>query len=199
MPEGGLRRAWAAALFLAGMLGLGLLSLMQTRGRPALPPGGDFTLQGPQGPVALQQFRGRVVLVFFGYLGCPDVCPRVLGAQGAALRLLTPAERTQVAGLFISLDPERDAPAEVQACAQTFHPLIQGLTGPRSEVEAVALRYGVTVRRTAADSRGNYAVDHTSDTCLIAPSGRLLERLPADTPPEALAAEIRSVLAGVKH
>ncbi len=180
-----------AIAFLVVLVGLGLFSLSRAGGQGGLGPGGDFTLTSAQGPVATQSFRGRVVLVFFGYLGCPDVCPKALGAQGAAFRLLTPQERSRVAGLFISLDPERDTPAAVQECAQAFHPLIQGLTGPAPELADVARRYGVLFSRSGTDSAGRYAVDHTSDTFVLAPDGRLVARLAASTPPEAIAAELR--------
>ena len=96
-----------------------------------------------------------------------------------------------VASSTLSLDPERDTPAAVQACAQAFHPQIQGLTGPVPEIADVARRYGVLFSRTGTDSAGRYAVDHTSDTFVLAPDGRLVARLPASTPPEAIAAELR--------
>lgn len=186
----GSRRGLLAVAFVAGLVALGLLSLVQTGGH-GLPPGGDFTLQSADGPLALRDLRGRVVLLFFGYSRCPDVCPTALTAQAAALRLLAPGERERVAGLFVSVDPEHETLASLQAYARAFHPQIRGATAPAAELEAVARRYGVLYAAQPADSAGQVAVDHTSDTFVIAPDGRLAARLPLGTPPDSIAAEVR--------
>lgn len=185
------RRGLLAAGLLAGLVGLGLLSLSQTGGRAGLPPGGDFTLQTADGPLALRDLRGRVVLLFFGYSRCPEICPTALAAQAAALRLLAPEERERVAGLFVSVDPERETLAALRDYARAFHPQLRGTTAPAADLEAVARRYGVLYAAQPADSAGQVAVDHTSDTFVIAPDGRLAARLPLGTPPESIAAEVR--------
>ena len=185
------RRALAALALLAALAALGLYARLRDAGRAGLPPGGDFTLRSAEGTVALRDLRGKAVLIFFGYLGCPGACPAALVNHAAAFQLLGPGERARVAGLFVSVDPGRDTPAAVQEYAAGFHPLIRGVTGQAAEVEEVARRYGVVYARRPADASGRYAVDHTADTFVVAPDGRLSARLAPETPPEALAAELR--------
>ena len=188
------RRSLLALLFLAGLLGLGIFSLSRTMGQGSLPPGGDFTLQSAAGPVALRDLRGRVVLLFFGYTDCPGICPSALADQAIAFQRLQPDELARVAGLFVSVDPERDTPAHLKDYVRVFHPQLQGVTGPPADLQAIARRYGVLYARQAADASGNYAVDHSSETFVIAPDGRLIARLPYGTPPDAIVAELRRAL-----
>ena len=188
------RRSLLALLFLTGLLGLGLFSLSRTLGQGSLPPGGDFTLQSADGPLALQDLRGRVVLLFFGYTDCPGICPTALADQASAFQRLQPQELARVAGLFVSVDPERDTPAHLRDYVRVFHPQIQGVTGAPSDLQAIARRYGVLYARQAADASGQYAIDHSSETFVIAPDGRLVARLPYGTPPDAILAELRRAL-----
>ena len=82
------RRSLLALAFVAGLVLLGLFSLSRTTGAAGLPPGGDFTLQSADGPLALHDLRGRVVLLFFGYTACPGICPTALMDEAAAFQLL---------------------------------------------------------------------------------------------------------------
>jgi protein SCO1/2 len=157
-------------------------------------PGGDFTLQSADGPVSLKDYRGKVVLVYFGYTFCPDICPTELTNTAAALKLLKPAEAGRVAVLFVSVDPERDTPAHLKEYTAFFHPAMVGVTGTPAEVAAVAKQYGVYYARQKTESAGGYVVDHSSEVYLVGPDGRLSGRLPHAAPPEKVAAEIRSRL-----
>jgi len=156
-----------------------------------LPPGGEFTLEGADGPVSLASLRGKVVLIYFGYASCPDVCPTSLAVIATALRTLTPAERERVRVLFISVDPLRDKPVMLKKYARAFHPNILGVTGQHSVIGDVAVRYGAYYGFTPIPSAGGYAVDHTSVTSVVAPDGRLVEQLSHGTPPPRIAAAIR--------
>lgn len=157
--------------------------------------GGDFTLQSADGPVALADFRGKVVLLYFGYTYCPDVCPTSLAATAAGLKQLKPEELARVATLFVSVDPERDTPERLKEYARFFHPSIVGMTGTPAEVAAAAKRYGVFYARQKVETAGGgYVVDHTSETYVIAPDGRLAGKLPHAAPPEQVVAEIRKNL-----
>ena len=93
------------------------------------PTGGDFTLQSATGPVTLKDYRGKVVLLYFGYTYCPDICPTSLTATAQALGQLAPAELARVQTLFVSVDPERDTPARLKDYGAFFHPSIIGVTG----------------------------------------------------------------------
>lgn len=161
---------------------------------PAAPPGGDFTLESAQGPVSLHDFRGRLVLLYFGYTYCPDVCPTALAATAEGLKKLQPAELARVATLFVSVDPQRDTPARLKDYAEFFHPSIVGLTGRPERLAEIAHRYGVIYARQPSDTAGGYVVDHSSDTYIIGADGRLLGKLPHAAPPELVAKAIRKYL-----
>lgn len=184
-------RSWSATAVIAGLLLLGVFSLSRTAGRSGLPPGGDFTLRSADGPLALRDLRGKAVLLFFGYTECPGVCPTALFDHAAAFRQLRAEELDRVAGLFVSVDPDRDTPARLREYANAFHPRIRGVTGTPADLQDVARRYGVIYSRQAPDRTGQYGVDHSSETFVIAPDGRLAARLPFGTPPEAIVAELR--------
>ena len=109
--------------------------------------GGNFTLQSAQGPVSLEQYRGRVLLLFFGFTTCPDICPTALWDISRAFNQLNADELKQVNALFISLDPERDNYELLQKYAGYFHTRITGVTGRIEIVRQVAERYGVSFEK----------------------------------------------------
>lgn len=157
--------------------------------------GGDFTLQGADGPLRLADYRGKAVLVYFGYTYCPDICPTALTAIADGLRRLAPEEAAKAAAIFISVDPERDTPAHLKEYTAFFHPAITGVTGSPEKIAEVARAYGVFyAKQNASVADGSYAVDHTSDIFLVAPDGKLAGRLPHGTPPEKLAEAMRRLL-----
>ena len=108
--------------------------VMPTLNLAAPPQGGDFTLDSVAGPVRLADLRGQVVLIYFGYTTCPDICPTNLAFLAAALRELTPDELQRVRVLFVSVDPERDDTPRLAVYAAYFHPNIQGVTGAPEQV-----------------------------------------------------------------
>lgn len=160
----------------------------------AAPSGGDFSLDGPKGPVALHDFAGKLVLLQFGYTYCPDICPTSLTILAQALGGLTPAEQAQIQPLFVSVDPERDTVARLKEYTGFFHPSIVGLTGPATRLKEIAGRYGAMFVRQENASAGGYVIDHTALTYLIDRNGRLVASLPHATPAEQLQAEIRKQL-----
>jgi len=188
-----------AVLLAALVLGLAFFWQPEMPERPlpmaAAPAGGDFTLQSAGGPVALQDFRGKLVLVYFGYTYCPDICPTALAATAEGLKLLTPEELARVAVIFISVDPERDTPARLREYAEFFHPAIVGVTGTADELAGIARRYGVFYARQPVETAGGgYVVDHTSDTYVVGTDGKLVGKIAHAAPPEQVAAEIRKRL-----
>jgi len=188
-----------AVLLAALVLGLAFFWHPEMPERPlpmaAAPAGGDFTLQSAGGPVALQDFRGKLVLVYFGYTYCPDICPTALAATAEGLKLLTPEELARVAVIFISVDPERDTPARLKEYAEFFHPAIVGITGTADELAGIARRYGVFYARQPVETAGGgYVVDHTSDTYVVGTDGKLVGKIGHAAPPDQVAAEIRKRL-----
>jgi protein SCO1 len=160
----------------------------------AAPKGGDFTLSGPQGPVRLHDFQGKVVLLYFGYTWCPDICPTNLSLFSRVLNELGPEELEQVQPIFVSVDPKRDTQSRLQEYTEYFHERLIGITGSDDEVAKVAALYGVAYRAVNPETDANYAVDHSADTYLIDQQGHLSETLPHGTPAEVVLKSIRRLL-----
>lgn len=161
----------------------------------AMPEGGDFTLQSADGPVALRDFRGKVVLLYFGYTYCPDICPTSLAATSEGLKELAPDELARVAVILVSVDPKRDTPARLKEYARFFHPAIVGVTGTPEEIAAVAKRYGVFYAEQKVATAGDgYVVDHSADTYIVAADGKLAGKIAHATAPDQVAAIIRKHL-----
>jgi protein SCO1/2 len=161
-----------------------------------MPAGGDFTLQGPQGPVALSDFQGKVVMLYFGYTWCPDICPTNLSLFSRVLSELESEELAQVQPLFVSVDPRRDTLPRLKEYSEYFHPRLLGLTGSDDEVARAAALYGVAYRAVNPETETNYAVDHSADTYLIDRQGHLVRKLPHGSSEETLLQAIRSLLSG---
>ncbi len=169
-------------------------SAMSGQNNHTLPAGGDFTLQSVQGPVSLKDFRGKVVLIYFGYAMCPDICPTNLSMMAGAFGQLSKEELQRVQGVFISVDPKRDSPQRLAEYTQYFHPAIMGITGKPEVIAELAKRYGMAYKKVVLDSVTNYVVDHSSETYIIDPQGKLVERLPHGTLPEQILAAVRKYL-----
>lgn len=164
-------------------------------GLSAKPTGGDFTLQSWRGPLRLSDLRGKLVLIYFGYTWCPDICPTNLAIISLALKDLTPSEREQVQVLFVSVDPERDSVERLKAFAEYFNPDILGVTGSEDEIAAAARLYGAAYRRSQqSGSAMGYMVDHSSYTYVVDRDGKLAETLDHATPAERIVEVIRAHL-----
>jgi protein SCO1/2 len=160
------------------------------------PKGGDFTLQGPAGALSLADYRGQVILLYFGYTWCPDICPTNLSLFSQVLNELTEAELAQVQPIFVSVDPRRDSIERLKEYTEYFHPRLVGITGSESEVARAASLYGVSYRLVNPETEENYAVDHSADTYLIGPQGQLEDTLPHGSSPETLLEKVRALLSG---
>jgi protein SCO1/2 len=160
-------------------------------GKP--PAGGDFVLQSDAGPVDTRSLRGNVVLVFFGYTYCPDICPTSLTTIGQALDALTPAESSRVRTLFVSVDPERDTPARLKDYVHFFHPGMIGVTGSAAEIAQAAKLYGAAYARQDVASVG-YVIDHSGWTYVLDPNGQMVARLAHGVSAGQLVGEIRKWL-----
>jgi protein SCO1/2 len=159
------------------------------------PQGGDFVLDSVNGPVALADLRGKVVLIYFGYTWCPDICPTNLVLIAGALKALKPEELERVQVLFVSVDPERDSVERLAEYSGYFHPEILGLTGTPRQIAEVAKLYGAAYRRTElADSAMGYVVDHSAYSHLVDTQGKLVSNLDHATPSAEIVAAIRTLL-----
>lgn len=149
------------------------------------PKGGDFELVGVEGTQKLSDFNDKLVLLYFGYTYCPDICPTNLGNLSVAYRQLSQEQKDNLQIIFVSVDPERDTPERLQQYASYFEANILGLTGKLSTLNEIASRYGVVFAKVDDPNNGtNYAVDHSAFTYVVAPGGKLIEQLPHATAPE---------------
>jgi protein SCO1/2 len=191
-------------LVIAGLLATLVLGLalfwtpeMPERSLPkaAMALGGDFTLESASGPVSLKNYRGKLVLVYFGYTFCPDICPTSLASTAEGLKQLKPEEAARVAMIFISVDPERDTPPRLKEYAEFFHPSLVGVTGTPENLAEIAKRYGVFYAKQKVETAGGgYVVDHSADTYVVGPDGQLVGKIAHATPPDQVVAKIRSYL-----
>ena len=160
----------------------------------ARPDGGDFVLQSAAGPVDTKALRGNVLLIYFGYVNCPDICPMSMAAGAAALNALTPAERTRTRMIMVSVDPERDTPAGLKDYVAYFHPAMIGAVGTPAETAAIAKSFGAGYQRQPTRPDGTYAVDHSSQTYVVGPDGKLMDMLPLGIPTDKVVAAVRKLL-----
>ena len=154
--------------------------------------GRDFRLPDPQGHErTLADFRDKVVLVFFGFTQCPDVCPTALARASEVKQLLGPdGERLQV--LFISVDPERDTPEILNAYTAAFDPTFLALVGDPARLAETAKEFKVIYQKVPTGS--SYTMDHTSVTYAYDPQGRLRLKLMHDQTSLEVAADVRKLL-----
>ena len=157
--------------------------------------GGPFSLTDHHGTrVTDQDFRGRLMLVYFGFTFCPDVCPTGLQVIAAALEKLG-ARAEEVVPIFITLDPERDTPQALAQYVANFHPRLVGLTGSAAEIESVARLYRVYFRKVKDEaSSAPYTIDHTSIIYLMGRDGQFLTHFTHTTPPDTIAAGIAKAM-----
>lgn len=163
----------AVALALAALVAGAVLWQPGKGATPGLPTGGDFVLQSADGPVDSKALRGKVLLVYFGYTNCPDICPASLAAGGQVLNALSAEERARVRLLMVSVDPERDTLAHLKEYTAFFHPAMTGVTGTPEQVAALAQAFGAGYRKQPAKADGSYAVDHTTATYVVDRDGKL--------------------------
>ena len=156
--------------------------------------GRDFRLADQDGRVrTLQEFRGQVVLIFFGFTQCPDVCPTALARAADALgRLGTDAQRIQV--IFVTIDPERDAPAMLREYTRAFHPSFLGLSGDLATTASLAREFRIFYQKVPTG--GSHTMDHTAITYAFDPQGRLRLAIRHEQTAASVAADVRLMLAG---
>jgi protein SCO1/2 len=151
--------------------------------------GGPFTLTASDGrTVTDQTYRGKWLLIYFGYTSCPDACPTALNDLGVALDRLGP-EAAALQPIFITVDPKRDTREALAEYLKSFDPRIVALTGTAEQVAAVAKAYRVyyATRDTGGDS---YLVDHSSFFYLIDPQGRFVDVMARDLSGDGIAARV---------
>ena len=156
--------------------------------------GREFSLQDPAGKTrTLADFRGKAVVVFFGYTQCPDVCPTTLSTLAETMKLLgSDADRVQV--IFITVDPERDTPALLAEYVPTFDKRFLGLSGNAEATEKVAKEFKVIYQKQPGATPTTYTMDHSAGVFIFDPQGRLRLYARNGQGPEAFAHDLRELL-----
>lgn len=158
------------------------------------PIGAPFSLPDQNGRrVGPAQWKGRVVLMYFGYTFCPDACPTDLYNIAEAIAALGP-DGARVQPVFVTLDPERDTPAKIGAYAEHFHPRFAALSGSAAEIRTVALSYKVFYEKVPLGGIDQYAIDHTSFTYVLDTQGRYAGYFPPGTQGSRMAEQVRALL-----
>jgi cytochrome oxidase Cu insertion factor (SCO1/SenC/PrrC family) len=159
-----------------------------------VPIGGPFTLSDVNGARrSLSDFRGKLVLLYFGFAYCPDVCPTDLMAMGNVIRLLG-TEADDLQPVFITLDPERDTREVLRPYVASFHPRFVALTGTEHEIRRIATSYKVFFEKVRTPGASSYVIDHAAYIFLLNREGQFVTLFPPGTPAERMAAMVREQL-----
>jgi protein SCO1/2 len=142
----------------------------------------------------LADFHGKVLVVFFGYVQCPDVCPTTL-AELAAVKQQLGAQGAEVQGLFVTVDPERDTPEVLKNYMASFGTDFVALRGTPEQTQALAKSFKVYFAKVPGKTEGSYTVDHTAGSYLFDRQGRVRAFARYGTPPEELAHDLKLLLA----
>jgi protein SCO1 len=133
----------------------------------------DFAMPDHNGKMrTLADFKGKAVVVFFGYTQCPDVCPSTMAEMASVMQELGPqADKVQV--LFVTVDPERDTPALLSKYVPSFDPRFLGLVGDKAQTEKIAKDFKVFYQKVPGKEPGSYTMDHTAGSYVFDPQGRI--------------------------
>jgi protein SCO1 len=187
-----------------GLVGLAALSIWLFRPAGSLrgtaysepyPPAPAIRLTHSDGtPFRLDNLRGNLILLFFGYTSCPDVCPTTMAELKTALDRIDPEKANQVKVVFVTVDPQRDTPQRVQEYANHFNTDFIGLSGSEAELARVWNDYGIYRAVAEGSPATGYLVDHTARITLIDQSGSLRSSYGFGTPVEDLVHDLKLLL-----
>jgi protein SCO1 len=177
------------------LLGTGAFVWLSGAGMTSSLVGGPFSLQDGDGrQITDRDFRGRYMLVYFGYTFCPDVCPTTLNEMADALDRLGP-KGGKLQPIFITIDPKRDSPAVVKQYAAAFSPRLIGLTGSPEQIAQVAKDYRVYyAEHRTGPGPGDYTMDHSSIIYLMSPDGKFIAPIRADASGAEMAADLERLM-----
>jgi len=161
---------------------------------PAAIPAPDFTLTNAEGQeVQLSDYEDKIVLLYFGYTFCPDVCPTSMSdLKQVQNKLDESGEKIQA--IMVTVDPERDTPEKIAEFAEHFHPTFIGLSGTQEEIDAAAEGYGVYYEKHEGTAATGYLVDHTARIFVIEPDGTYRLSFAFGTPVDDIVSDLRLLL-----
>jgi protein SCO1/2 len=193
--------ATGTPLPIAAMMALSVLVTATHAGaQTATPPEGSaisFALTAADGSAVTERtYRGKWLIVYFGYTFCPDVCPTTLMEIAGALEKLGP-RADMVQGLFVTVDPKRDTPEILSAYIKSFDPRIIGLTGVPAQIAVAAKSFNVFYERRDTDD-GGYVYDHTTLVYLVDPDGRFVRALAGNADAQQIADALVAAMAAMR-
>jgi protein SCO1/2 len=158
------------------------------------PQGGDFTLHSVGKDVSLHDFKGKGVILYFGYTSCPDVCPVSMSKLAKVIKKLSPEEQSKLQVVFVSVDTRGDTPEKAQSYASFFMPGAVGLTGSKAEVDAVVQKYGTAYSiEDMPKSALGYSVEHPTSFFLVNRKGKFEKSIPTETPTDEMVQYLRDL------
>ncbi len=155
----------------------------------------DFPLPDQDGKVrSIKDFAGKVVVVFFGYTQCPDVCPTTMSELAEVKRSLG-ADGDRLQGIFVTVDPERDTPTVLKAYMANFDPTFVGLTGTEEQLAAVAKDFKIYFKKVDGKTPTSYTMDHSAGSYIYDPKGNLRIYSRYGSGAQALQSDVKALLA----
>lgn len=159
--------------------------------------GGAFQLVNHHGTRVIDSdFRGRLMLVYFGYTFCPDVCPLDMARLSAALDILEGrgADMSRIWALFVTIDPGRDSPRILKKFISAFHPRLMGLTGSHAQIATAAAAYKVYYAKVPGDEGADYLMNHSNNIYVMGPDGKFISFFSSLDSPDVIADELFRLL-----
>lgn len=156
----------------------------------------DFSLQDPQGKTrTLADYKGRAVVMFFGYTHCPDVCPTTMAELNQVMQKLGPDDAKRVQVIFVTVDPQRDTPELMGQYVPAFNPAFVGLRpADDAALKALTKSFRVVVNKVEGSTPTNYTIDHTAGIYVFDPNGQLRLFMRPDEPVDAMAKDLKTLL-----
>jgi len=182
------------ACLMAGLVAFPFVRNLTTgeKGMPGAQIGGHFVLETATGPLDTAQLNTALMLIYFGYTYCPDVCPTELARMAQIYEGLG-EDQTRVSGLFGTVDPERDTVKAVTEYAEVFDPSFKGLSGDQAQIERVMRQYQVYAQKVGDDPE-NYTVDHSSRIYLMDRDAKLMALFSMDAEIPVMIDQVKNFL-----
>ena len=145
--------------------------------------------------VTLNELKeNKIVLLYFGFLSCPDVCPTTLSSMARVFKDLPQNKLDKISFVFVDLDPERDTIQKLKEYAAYFHPKILAVSVPLSDLNLFTRFFGIAFMKVPLKSQMGYTVDHSTDIIVLSPKGEMLESLPHEHPKNLISARLNKLI-----
>lgn len=147
-------------------------------------------------PRTLESYRGRVLVLFFGYMFCPDYCPTTMTTLNAALGKMKPEDAAKVQVVFVTVDPKRDTPSQLKRYVAAFNPSFAALYGTEAEVATAAKEFKIIFQKAQIKDENTYLVDHSTQMYAFDPAGRMRLMIKHESGVDAIAADLTTLVRG---